>query len=88
MFFARDMAPGAEAVRRRQVEYLVVDRRLSTGLPIVGFYIEVGEPNMYRHVTPMNPAVLAKFDTAPGVSRVFDSGDIRIYRVAELASAD
>jgi hypothetical protein len=87
MFFARDLGPTEDAARRAQVEYVVVDRRLSTGLPVVGFFIEVGEPNMYRHVTPIEPALLAKFDGAPGVSRVFDSGDIRIYRVAELARA-
>jgi hypothetical protein len=76
-----------ELVQQGPVDYIMVDRRLSRGLPRVGVYVETGEPNTFRHATPMNPAVLAKFDDAPGVSRVFDSGDLQVYEVAVLAAA-
>jgi hypothetical protein len=80
-------APEQQLLRQGPVDYIVVDRRLSRGLPRVGVYVETGEPNTFRHTTPMNAAVLAKFDDAPGVSRVFDSGDLQIYDVAALAAA-
>jgi hypothetical protein len=66
------------------VRYLVVDRRLSTALPSAGVYIERGEVPGDRYTTPIDPAVLAKFDTLVDVSRLFDSGDIVIYDLGAL----
>lgn len=74
----------AEILRRGAVKYLVIDRRLSQALPAVGIYFERGER---RRTVPLDPELLAKFDRAPAVSRVFDSGDIQIYDVERLTSA-
>jgi hypothetical protein len=85
VFFAPEVGPAElRLLRRGAVRYVVVDRRLSTALPAAAVYVERGEPNAGRHVTPIDPAALAKFDALPGVSRVFDSGDIAIYDVGAL----
>jgi hypothetical protein len=80
-------AAEAAILRSGGVRFVVVDRRLSTGLPLLGVYVELGEPGTFEHATPLDPAVLAKFDGAPGVSRVFDSGDIVVYDVGSLDPA-
>ena len=67
-------------VTNGDVEYLLVDRRLTTGLPVVGQYFDRGEEAVVGvRTTPLDPALLDKFDTTPDISRVFDSGDIQIY---------
>lgn len=73
-----------EMLRRGNIRYVIVDRRLSTGLPVVGVYVEEGESDAFHHTTPVDPATLVKFDGLPGVTRVFDSGDIVIYDVLGL----
>jgi hypothetical protein len=84
VFFAPDLgAHERDLLRQVGVRYVIVDQRLSTGLPTVGIYFEMGEPDTYAHSTPMDPAALAKFDSVPGVSRVFDSGNIVIYDIQE-----
>lgn len=67
-----------------QVEYLVVDQRLSTSLPYLGFYFEQSETGAFQYTEPIDLAVLTKFDKMENVSRVYDNGNIRIYQVREL----
>jgi hypothetical protein len=74
-----------EIVRRGRIRYVVLDRRLDSGLPSAGIFVEAAEPDAFRHTRPVERAALAKFDGADGVGRLFDSGDIVIYDVAELA---
>jgi len=62
-----------------RIDYVVVDRRLSTGLPLVGYYAEQAEPNAFRWEQPLSPEALDKFDGVPTMSRLFDDGDIRVY---------
>jgi len=66
---------------KANVHYLVVDKRLSQGLPRFGIYFEQGEYQAFQHLTPINPAALAKFDAVPQLQRIYDSGDIIIYQV-------
>jgi hypothetical protein len=63
------------------IRYVIVDRRLSTSLPVVGIYFEMGEPNTYAHATPIDAAALAKLDGVDQASRLYDGGDIAIYDV-------
>ncbi|HEY5989070.1 MAG TPA: hypothetical protein VIV12_22225 [Streptosporangiaceae bacterium] len=68
-------------VRRAQeqaLRYLLVDRRLAAALPVSGQYFPV-DPDAGRYSGPLRAADLAKFDSAPGVARLYDSGDIVIY---------
>jgi hypothetical protein len=73
-------------LKQTDVEYMVVDKRMSEELPLVGVYFEAGEPGNDR-TEPVDPEALAKFDTLEGVDRIFDSGNIRIYDVGELREA-
>ncbi|MBA2556915.1 MAG: hypothetical protein H0V12_06155 [Chloroflexi bacterium] len=73
-------------VRNGRVRYLLIDRRLSEGLPAAGIYVERGElRDIGRHTEPLELSRLAKYDSMEGVDRIFDSGDIQIYDVRSLA---
>ena len=69
------------ALRREGVRFIVVDRRMTTMLPVVGYYYEPGEPDAGHHTTPMQPEDLARFDETSALTKVFDSGDIAIYEL-------
>jgi hypothetical protein len=66
-------------LQRTTSEYLVVDRRLADGLPMVGVYVELDEPGTYSRTAPISAQALAKFDAIPIVSRLFDSGHLQVY---------
>jgi hypothetical protein len=68
-------------LRLDQIQYLVVDRRLSTGLPWVAYF-----DDEQRYTQPIDPAALAKFDGIKNVSRVFDGGNIIIYDVEAITN--
>jgi hypothetical protein len=72
-------------LRRGEVDYLVVDYRLTRALPWLGFYYDDSEPGALRHKRPIPTAAFAKFDRTARVSRVFDSGDIAIFDVRKVA---
>jgi len=87
VFLSPHFDAGVErALRRGGVQYIVVDRRLSTGLPSIGFYYDTEESNRLHYSKPIDPVVLAKFDNVKNVSRVFDSGDIVIYDVEAITA--
>ncbi|HVW93013.1 MAG TPA: hypothetical protein VHB74_10445 [Devosia sp.] len=65
-------------IKALHVDYLLVDWRLTQALPLVGWYYELEEGDE-NHAQPIKPQSFRKFDTAPGISRVFDSGSIAIY---------
>ncbi len=80
LFIPRTFRPGdAGLAREESVRYVLVDLRLSRALPASGAYfqedIEAGRT--YRH--RLSPAGLTKFNRIPGVSRIYDSGDIVVY---------
>jgi len=72
------------ALGKKEIQYLVVDRRLSTALPVNGSYFESGEPQAGHHADPIDLTLLEKFDLVPEASRVFDSGNITIYDVTRV----
>lgn len=72
-------------IHEARIEYLVVDRRVTTAVPLDGHYYEGWEQAISQHAPPAEARALNKFDTMPGVQRVFDSGDIRLYDVRRLA---
>lgn len=57
-----------------QIQYLVVDIRLSTALPAVGIYFENDSSTSI-----ISNKALTKFNTVTQINRLFDSGDIVIY---------
>jgi hypothetical protein len=88
LFLSPDVGTAELAtLRSGNIRYLVIDRRLSTGLPLIPFYYEEGEIYAGPHTTPISPAVLAKWDAIGLVDRIYDNGDIQIYDVGGLVSA-
>jgi hypothetical protein len=64
------------ALARSDVDYLLVDMRLTQDLPVLGFYFEPWEP---RSGKPISSAALRKFENVEGVGRIYDNGFIQIY---------
>lgn len=71
-------------IRQAGIDYLVVDTRLSDGLPHQQVYIENGEFGMNDRTGPVPAAALTKFASVPGVQRVYDNGSLVIYDVRGL----
>jgi hypothetical protein len=63
------------------LRYVWVDQRLSQALPASGLYFPI-DPNADRYRHPLPAADLTKFNGAPGIARVYDSGNIVIYKLA------
>jgi hypothetical protein len=66
-------------LRQARVRYLVVDLRLSTSVPLLGYYYEVDEPGAFHHTSPISRTALTKFNSVPQINRVFDNGNIVIF---------
>lgn len=82
LFFSKSIGKREyEVLRNGQIAYIVVDRRLSSSVPLLTSYFERGEPSTGRHTVPIALSGLTKFDSLENVYRIFDSGDIQIYDV-------
>ena len=68
----------AQQVQALDIQYALVDRRLSEQLPASGEYFPV-DPNAGTYTHPLPLADLTKFNHVPGVARIYDSGNIVIY---------
>jgi hypothetical protein len=85
VFTSLQLGPDEDAILQQdRVQYLVVDRRLSTGLPRVSTYFDQPASGEQQDTRPIDPAALAKFDGVKNVSRIFDSGNIIIYDVEAI----
>lgn len=69
-----------ELVQRLHVDYLVVDRRLSTQLPQSEAYFE-NDPRAGQITEPLTAGQITKFDSLTEVDRLYDNGMVRIYRM-------
>lgn len=69
------------ALARSDIDFLLVDLRLSTAPPVLGFYFEPWE---VQEGTPLTGAELLKFNDIQGVARIYDNGWIVIYDVRGL----
>lgn len=63
------------------LRYVWVDRRLSQSLPAFGQYFPV-DPNAGKYTLPLPLVNLDKFNHVPGVARIYDSGNIVIYKLS------
>src|SRR6266516_5261855 len=82
VFYSSQLGSYEEAIlREARLRYLVVDLRLSTSLPLLGFYYETDEPGALNLTSPISRESLTKFGAIPKINRVFDSGNIVIYDV-------
>jgi hypothetical protein len=70
--------------RQQAIRYLLVDLRLSTHRPPIGQYFTSQSPQCPM---PIPRDYLTKFDAVPGVSRLYDSGNIVIYELPASGAA-
>jgi hypothetical protein len=79
VFFARTLtAAGQYELNRSGTEFVVVDQRITKYRPFGGYYFSPSEPSNHF---PAGPAqYIAKFNTSPFFQRVYDNGNIIIYR--------
>lgn len=69
-------------LRVDKIEYVVVDRRMSTALPRSGRYFDGGDPGGYTE--PPSSDALDKFASSPRIDKVYSSGNIVIYSTERL----
>jgi hypothetical protein len=69
-----------EQLRLWDFRYLVVDRRMARQVPEIKIYFETNEPIAHGATPAFTMAQLTKFDTLPWTVKIYDSGDIAIYR--------
>lgn len=82
MFEAETLAPDDFwALARSEIDFLLVDLRLSTAPPVLGFYFE---PWQAQQGKPLSGVELLKFNDIKGVARIYDNGWIVIYDVRGL----
>lgn len=65
------------------IRYVLVDRRLSTSLPLVGIYYDQAELQD-RRTAPISAGALGKFDRDSSVDRIYDSGEIQLYDATRI----
>lgn len=88
IFLSYELSPSHyRIIREQRIRYLLIDRRITTVLPTLGFYFEEWEQLIVPYRPPVHISPLEKFDYMSGVSRIFDSGDIVIYDVGGLWNA-
>jgi hypothetical protein len=66
---------------RSDIDFLLVDLRLSTAPPVLGFYFEPWEAQQGKQLSGTE---LLKFNDIKGVTRIYDNGWIIIYDVRGL----
>jgi hypothetical protein len=69
------------ALARSDLDFLLVDMRLSMSPPVLGFYFDPWESNQGER---LSPTALLKFDHLDGVARIYDNDWIKIYDVRGL----
>jgi hypothetical protein len=85
LYFSQTWGPyQANVVKKLDIEYIYVDQRLDTSLPVVGFYFSQGETPGPQRITS---AELAKFSHIPGLKVVYHLGPVTIYGTAGMGVA-
>ncbi len=88
IFVGYDLTPSnRDVIADARIRYLAVDTRITKELSTLGYYFESWEQTMFLFAPPPNVFALEKFDYIPGISRIYDSGDIHIYDVGGAADA-
>ena len=83
LFFDQQLTPSDIAlIRKDHIRYIVTDTRLTEGLPLFGAYIAPGETG---HPTRLTAAELEKFNSIPGVYRIYDNGAIQVYDLSAVS---
>jgi UvrD-like helicase C-terminal domain len=82
LFFDQQLTPSdISLIRKHDIRYIVIDTRLTEGLPLFGAYIE---PSETGRPTRLTAAELEKFNSIPGAHRIYDNGAIQVYDLSLL----
>jgi hypothetical protein len=88
IFVNYDLTPSnRQIIKDVDIRYLVVDTRITQAVSTLGYYFESWEQLIFPFAPPINRFALEKFDYIPGVSRIYDSGDIYLYDVGGIKNA-
>ena len=71
-------------IHGQSLSFVVVDRRLSREIPLIGYYVESDEPGAFLRRRAVGPAVLEKLRSVPNVSKIYSNGQIVVYDTSEL----
>ncbi len=71
-------------IQQGNIHYLIVDLRLTSGLPKYGEYYDTSEPQIDGHAEQITTAELTKFDGLFPINHLFDSGNIEVFDVGAL----
>ena len=71
-------------VHGQSLAYIVVDKRLTRELPLIGYYVESDEEGAFKRTRPIAIGSLLKFESIPGVSKIYSNGPISIYDTTAL----
>jgi hypothetical protein len=81
VFFPRAITPRVlYELNAHKVRFLIVDRRIATQLPRTGWYYSENEPGAGERQLPIPAARLEKFAHSHLFDKVYDNGNIVIYR--------
>jgi hypothetical protein len=72
-------------LQRERIEYILVDRRRVSWDSMAGYYFVPPANRVAPGEEYVDPGVNAKFESQPGVSRIFDSGDIVVYDMRPIS---
>ena len=80
-FFPRRITPDVlYELNHYKVRFLIVDRRITKELPRTGWYYEQSEPGAGKRQRPLPAERLDKFNHSPLFEKIYDNGNILIYR--------
>ena len=80
VFFSKTFdAIDQRVISNDEIEYIVVDRRLTHELPANGYYFESTEPQANHRRKPLSFSSVRKFNHVRSLSKIFDNGAIAIY---------
>ncbi len=77
-----------DLIKKAGLQFLVVDTRISEGLPHLDVYIETGEFEGRTRTEPVSPVALEKFASVPGVDRIYDNGSVMVYDLRGLTNGN
>jgi hypothetical protein len=84
LFSSRFDDTDRRALRGQSLALIVVDRRLSRELPLIGYYVESDEPGAFVLRRPVSGQSLEKFASVANVSAIYTNGPIVIYDTTAL----
>jgi hypothetical protein len=85
LYTSPDLGPFQQSlIDSANIEYLVSDLRLSTGLPKAGVYFEEGEQGDQLYTEPLPLAGMTKYRDLAGVNTIYDNGAILVFDIRRL----